>query len=136
MSKGNPFEGRRRWRAKEPKREAGPNARTLTVSAMLRALVILMFGILLIQLINLQIIHGEEYKQQSAINAIREVPTSAARGLIYDRNGTPLVTNSGRFSVTIIPGDLPDEGDDAVYRQISRVIGMPVDEIRARVAAG
>ena len=97
----NPFEGRRRWRAKEPKREAAPNARTLTVSAGLRALIILMFGILVIQLINLQVIHGENYKQQSAINAIREVPTSAARGLIYDREGRPLVSNSARFAATI-----------------------------------
>lgn len=136
MSKGNPFEGRRRWRAKEPKREAAPNARTLTVSAMLRAIIIFMFGILVIQLINLQVIHGEDYKQQSAINAIREVPTSAARGLIYDRNGKPLVSNSARFSVTIIPGDLPDRGDEAVYRMVSDVIGMPTSEIKQSVEDG
>lgn len=136
MSKGNPYEGRRRWRAREPKRESGPNARTLTVSAMLKGLVILMFGILVIQLINLQIIHGEEYKHQSAINAIREVPTAAARGLIYDRNGKALVSNSARFTLTVVPGDLPDGGEEAVYRQISRVIGMPTDEIQAKVQEG
>jgi penicillin-binding protein 2 len=92
-----------------------------------------MFGILVIQLINLQVIHGEDYKQQSAINAIREVPTSAARGLIYDRNGKPLVSNSARFSVTIVPGDLPDQGEEAVYRLISNVIKMPPEEIAQKV---
>lgn len=136
MSKGNPFEGRRRWRAREPKREAAANSRTLTMSATLRALIIFMFGILVIQLINLQVIQGADFKQQAAINAIREVPTSAARGLIYDRNGTPLVSNSARFSATIIPGDLPDRGEEAVYRMISNVIGMPTDEIEQKVADG
>ncbi|MEK7246954.1 MAG: hypothetical protein AAB092_00625, partial [Chloroflexota bacterium] len=136
MSKGNPYEGRRRWRAKEPKREAAPNARALTMSATLRALVIFMFGILIIQLINLQVIQGADFKQQSAINAIREAPTPAARGLIYDRNGKPLVSNSARFSATIIPGDLPDRGEEAVYRMISNVIGMPTEEIEQKVADG
>ena len=136
MSKGNPYEGRRRWRAREPKREAAPNSRTLTMSATLRALVIFMFGILTIQLINLQVIQGADFKQQSAINAIREAPTSAARGLIYDRNGKPLVSNSARFSVTIVPGDLPDRGEEAVYRMISNVIGMPPEEIAQKVTDG
>jgi penicillin-binding protein 2 len=136
MSKRNPFEGRRRWKAREPKRESAPNARTLTVSAGLRALIILMFGILVIQLINLQVIHGENYKQQSAINAIREVPTSAARGLIYDREGRPLVTNSARFAATIIPGDLPEEDPESVYALLGGVIDMPPAEIALRVEAG
>lgn len=136
MSKGNPYEGRRRWRARAPKREAAPNSRTLTMSATLRALVIFMFGVLIIQLINLQVIQGADFKQQSAINAIRETPTPAARGLIYDRNGKPLVSNSARFSVTIIPGDLPDRGEEAVYRMISNVIGMPQEEIAQKVTDG
>jgi penicillin-binding protein 2 len=99
----------------------------------MRALIILMFGILVIQLINLQVIHGENYKQQSAINAIREVPTSAARGLIYDREGRPLVTNSARFAATIIPGDLPEDDEDSVYNLISEIIGVPPAEIALKV---
>jgi penicillin-binding protein 2 len=136
MSKGNPFEGRRRWRAREPKREAPAGARTLTMAAGLRALVILMFGILLIQLINLQVIHGESYKHQSAINAIREVPVPAARGLIYDRNGKPLVSNSARFSATILPGDLPDGDEQSVFSMVGKVIDMPTAEIELKVKAG
>ena len=98
-----PFEGRRRWRSKDPKKERPPGSRVPMMAAMLRALIILMFGILIIQLINLQVIHGAAYKEQSAINAVREVPIPAARGLIYDRNGTLLVENTARFSVTITP---------------------------------
>ncbi len=130
-----PFEGRRRWRAKDPKRERPPGARVPTMAAMLRSLIILMFGILLIQLINLQVIHGESYKEQSAINAVREVSIPAARGLIYDRNGQLLVENAARFSVTITPSDLPDAGPLGVYGRLSEIIQMPVDEIQAKVQA-
>jgi penicillin-binding protein 2 len=108
----------------------------LEMAAILRALVLLMFGALIIQLINLQVINGEEYQERAAINALREVPVPAARGLIYDRNGQPLVENSARFSVTLTPGDLPDRGVAAVYRSLSNSIGMPVEEIEAKVEEG
>ncbi|MFQ5472827.1 MAG: hypothetical protein ACE5FA_08090, partial [Dehalococcoidia bacterium] len=91
--------------------------------ALLRALVILMFGILVVQLVNLQIIKGDAYKEQAAINALREIDVPAARGLIYDRNGTLLVQNEARFAVAIVPGDLPERGQTAVYRMLSGIIG-------------
>lgn len=132
----NPYEGRRRWKAKEPKKERPPEARTPLMAAMLRSLILLMFGVLVVQLINLQVIQGSEFKEQSAINAIREVPLPAARGLIYDRNGKPLVENSARFSVSIVPGDLPDRGEAAVFRQLGEVIGMTPEEVAQKVADG
>ena len=128
-----PFEGRRRWRAREPKKERPAGTRVLTIAASLRALIILMFGVLLIQLINLQVIRGEEFKEQSEINAIREVPVPAARGLIFDRNGLQLVDNSATFSAAIVPGDLPDRGKAAVYRTLSEILGVSVAEIEERV---
>jgi penicillin-binding protein 2 len=130
------FEGRRRWRAKEPRKERTAQGRIATMSAGLRALVILMFGILVIQLVHLQVIKGEEYKEQAEINALREVPIPANRGLIYDRNGQLLVQNAARFSATIIPGDLPDRGQAAVFRSISEVIDVPPEEIERAVEEG
>ena len=106
------------------------------MGAGLRALVILMFGVLLIQLINMQVIKGAEYEDQATINALREVSVPAARGLIYDRNGVLMVQNAARFSVAITPGDLPDRGEAAVYQTISRAIGMPVGEIEQKVREG
>ena len=100
-----PFGGeRRRWKALEPKRERDKHGPDPAMFALLRALVILMFGILALQLINLQVIKGDEYKHRAEINALREVPLSPARGLIYDRAGRPLVQNSARFTATV---DLP-----------------------------
>jgi len=130
------FGDRRRWRAKEPKRERDQNAPPLAMTALLRALVLLMFGVLLVQLINLQVINGSGYRERAEINAIREVPEPAARGLIYDRNGRLLVENTARFSVAIVPGDLPDRGETAIYRLLSSVINVPVPEIQKKVQEG
>ena len=135
------FGERRRWKGDDPKRQGArererPRVYDATLFAALRAAVILLFGILTVQLINLQIIQGEEYKNKAEINALREVPIPAARGLIYDRNGRPLVQNSAKFSAAIVPGDLPDRGETSVYRQVSGIIGVTVDEIRAKVEEG
>jgi len=130
------FGDRRRWRAKAPKRERSQNASPLAMTALLRALVLLMFGILIVQLINLQVINGSGYRERAEINAIRELPAPAARGLIYDRNGRLLVENTARFSVAIVPGDLPNRGETAIYRLLSSVINVPVPEIQKKVQEG
>jgi len=104
--------------------------------AVLRALVLLMFGALTLQLVNLQVINGDDYREQAEINALREVAIPATRGLIFDRNGQPLVQNSARFSVAIVPADLPDRGEVRVYRTLSKVIGMSAEEIERTVTEG
>lgn len=48
--------------------------------------------ILLIQLFNLQILHGEEYRQTSNTRLTRESTLKAARGDLTDRGGNKLVT--------------------------------------------
>lgn len=126
---------RRRTAARKDPRErpvSGGNA----WFALLRALVILMFGVLVIQLVNLQIIQGDEFKHRAEINALREIDVPAARGLIYDRNGTLLVQNQAEFAAAITPGDLPERGAAAVYRMVSDAIRMPIEEIEQEVATG
>jgi penicillin-binding protein 2 len=131
------FGNRRRRRT-----EARKNPREQTVSnagpwfGILRAAVILMFGALIVQLINLQIIQGDEFKHRAEINALREVDVPAARGLIYDRNGALLVQNEAQFAAAITPGDLPEQGELAVYRMVSDVTGVPVEEIEQAIAEG
>ncbi|HET8944407.1 MAG TPA: penicillin-binding protein 2, partial [Dehalococcoidia bacterium] len=98
--------------------------------------VILMFGALILQLVNLQVIKGDEYKERAEINALREVPLLPARGLIYDRNGRPLVQNSARFTATIVPGDLPERGEVAVYRMMEPILQMSVEQIEEKVQEG
>jgi penicillin-binding protein 2 len=130
------FRERRRWRSAKPKVERDRTRGSPAAFAILRALIILMFGALILQLVNLQVLRGAEFKERAEINALREVPLPAARGLISDRNGQPLVENSARFSAAILPGDLPERGETSVYRLLSGVTGVPVEEIDKKVREG
>src|SRR3990172_4315929 len=131
-----PFREHKRWRSAKPKVERDRTGRSPAAFALLRALIILMFGALILQLLNLQVIKGDEFKERAEINALREVPLPSARGLILDRHGQPLVQNSARFSAAIVPGDLPDRGEASVYRLLSGIIDVPVQEIEQRVREG
>ena len=57
--------------------------------------------ILLIQLFNLQIIKGEEYRNQSNTRLTRESVLKAARGNILDRKGYPIVSNTMGFRLDL-----------------------------------
>ena len=64
--------------------------------------------ILIIQLFNLQIVHGAEYREESNTRLTRETTLEAARGEILDRTGTALVTNSTQFSVELYKTKIDD----------------------------
>lgn len=57
-------------------------------------------GILLVNLFLVQIIQGEYYQKLSDSNRIRTQIIHAPRGVIFDRNGTPLVYNTPGFRLT------------------------------------
>ncbi|MCH7578173.1 MAG: hypothetical protein IH822_10360, partial [Chloroflexi bacterium] len=125
----------RRERARQRDKRAPPG-RNHPLFTALRALVILLFGILIVQLVRLQVIDSDDYAHLAEINALREVQIPAARGLILDQDGRPLVRNAARYSAAILPADLPERGEMGVYRQLERVTGVPVDEIERMVLAG
>ena len=64
--------------------------------------------ILIIQLFNLQIVHGAEYREESNTRLTRETTLEAARGEILDRTGTALVTNATKFSVELYKTKIDD----------------------------
>lgn len=57
--------------------------------------------ILLFQLFNLQIVHGEEYRQTSNTRLTRESTLKAARGDVCDANGSKLVTTKIGYSLEL-----------------------------------
>lgn len=57
--------------------------------------------VLIIQLFNLQIIHGAEYRQESNTRLTRESVLEAARGEILDRSGSVLVTSGQKFNLEL-----------------------------------
>lgn len=57
--------------------------------------------ILIIQLFNLQIIHGSKYREESNTRLTRESVLKAARGEILDRLGNSLVTSNQKFNLEL-----------------------------------
>ena len=57
--------------------------------------------ILIVQLFNLQIIHGTEYREQSNTRLTRESTLKAARGNILDRSGNILVSSGQKFDLEL-----------------------------------
>lgn len=57
---------------------------------------------------NLQIVHGEEYREQSNTRLTRESVLRAARGSIKDRTGVELVTNETGFGLELYQTKVDD----------------------------
>ena len=69
---------------------------------------VVLFAALTVQLVRLQVFRHEEFEARATINRIRNITTPAERGLIFDRNGNPLVENVPAFAISVIPADVPD----------------------------
>ena len=54
------------------------------------------------QLVQLQLVNGEDYIRQSAYWLTTTSTVSAARGEILDRYGRPMVTNKTEFSLVLV----------------------------------
>ena len=57
--------------------------------------------ILIMQLFNMQIVHGEEYREQSNTRLTRQSTLEAARGEIVDRSGNVLATVRTSYSIEL-----------------------------------
>ncbi len=91
-----------------------------------RAFVVAAFALLALQSWRLQIVQGEQYREQSERNRFRLRALDAARGVIYDRNGRLLAGNVPSFAVSIVPADLPDEEEEYVFQRLSTLLDIPV----------
>lgn len=88
-------------------------------------LVIVLVFLLILRLWQLQILQGDEYRRLSEANRMRIIDTPAPRGIIFDRNGVPLVKNFPYYSVSLIP----NEFDRSRLHQLSTLLNMPAAEI-------
>lgn len=84
----------------------------------------------------MQLVMGEYYQQQAEDNRIRIVPIMPSRGLIYDRNGQPLVWNAAQYNATITPADLPDENPERVFLALETVLNMTAADIQRQLEEG
>lgn len=67
------------------------------------ASILFLTDILIANLYHLQITRFEDYRTRSNENRIKLVPIAPSRGIIYDRNGTPLALNRTMYQLELIP---------------------------------
>ena len=103
---------------------------------LLGGFALLLFGILTVQLVRLQIFRHEEFVAKAAVNRLRNVDTPPERGLIFDRNGNPLVENVPAFAVTVVPADVPEGQEREVALQLAQLLGLPAFTIETRILEG
>ncbi|WP_145509336.1 peptidoglycan DD-transpeptidase MrdA [Yersinia alsatica] len=70
--------------------------------------ILLLSGILIANLYNLQIVRFEDYRTRSNENRIKLVPIAPSRGMIFDRNGTPLAMNRTIYQLELMPEKIED----------------------------
>ena len=95
--------------------------------------VLVAFTVLLLRLLYLQIVVGEEYRILSLNNRIRLQSIDPPRGLIYDRNNKVLVENRPSFDVTVTLKDARP-----VKKTISKLadyLDVPSEELLQKVSS-
>ncbi|MBI5639798.1 MAG: penicillin-binding protein 2 [Nitrospirae bacterium] len=92
-------------------------------------IIVVGFLILLMRLWQLQILQGEEYRKIAESNRLRIIGVPAPRGIIFDRNGIPLVKNAPYFCASLIPGEF----NAASVPSLARVLNMPEEELARKI---
>jgi len=128
-------------RAPVPVRRDPGKQRVLGMTVGVLAAFLVVIG----QLWYLQVLEGARLQELSDKNRIRIRPVAAPRGVLFDRNGLPLVDNRPAFTLSLIPREIDDrarvlsrvsvllkipyaELDDA----LGRVLGYPLMPVRVR----
>jgi penicillin-binding protein 2 len=91
----------------EKKQREASRARLNTLAGFLLAVLLCYAGVLY----NTQIVHGQEYLEQSVRTITKQETVEASRGIITDRYGRELVSNRQTYNLTFDAGLLND-GDD------------------------
>ncbi len=94
-----------------------------------RLLLVLVFAALTVQLWRLQIVNTGAYLDAANGNRLRLTSIQPLRGVIYDRNMTPLAVNSAAFAVKVTEADLPGNRRTEVLAETERLLGMAPGEI-------
>lgn len=97
-------------------------------------LLLLGLSVLLAKSFYLQVIKGNYYFSLAEENRTKTEYTKADRGIIYDRNGEPLVQNVFGFSLVIVPADLPkDDKRSEVINTAAYLAGITSQEIEDKL---
>lgn len=112
----------------------------VTEAAVFQKQYLIVIGVMLIMLMayvlrlwQLQVLEGARYRYQSENNRIRLEDIPAPRGLIFDRNGVPIVENRPAYHLLLIREDVHDM--DGTIRELAKLTGKTPQELMAVIDA-
>jgi penicillin-binding protein 2 len=116
---------------------ATPKARWSTRLVAVASIGVLVIGVLAVKLAELQLTDGASLAGMARANTVHRVVLEADRGIIYDRHGAPLVTNSPAWSLEVVPAELPlDSRSRAIeLAELARMTGRSEPEVAATLEA-
>ena len=88
---------------------------------------LLLTGILVARLFDLQVLQSEYFQTRANDNRMRVMPVAPVRGLIYDRHGALLAQNKPAFMLEVVPEQVKDL--DALLEQLSKVVQLTDQDI-------
>ena len=97
------------------------------------AIMLLLMMIYMVRLWHLQVLQGESYRFQSENNRIRIEEIAAPRGIIFDRNGVPIVENRPAYNLVIIREDISDL--EGTVKELARLCERSPDEFFSIIEA-
>jgi penicillin-binding protein 2 len=108
----------------------------VTEAAVFQKQYLIVVGVMLIVLMayvlrvwHLQVLEGTKYRYQSENNRIRLEDIPAPRGLIFDRNGIPLVENRPAYHLLLIREDIQDL--EGTIKEVARLCERTPQELFA-----
>jgi cell division protein FtsI/penicillin-binding protein 2 len=110
-----------KWQARWAAIKAAPRV------VVVGLIILCVFAVFVQRLWYLQFTRGEYYRGRADRQRLRAVSLPAARGIVYDRDGTPLVRNVPGFDVMLVPAYLPDDevAAEAVLIRLAMLLDMP-----------
>lgn len=85
-------------------------------------LVFLFFAAIILRLAFVQLVEGEQYRHELEKFSIRELPISAPRGRILDKNGTVLVSNKPVYTVQYVEEQGQDIDEEKVADRLAKIL--------------
>ncbi len=96
---------------------------------VIKFVLILVGAVILCRLVDLQLINGNMYKEQSEKKMLRETVIEAPRGEIYDRNGIILATNKLAYDVVIYKVGLANDELNQMLHKVINILEKNNDEL-------
>jgi len=116
-------------------RRIGTSVKTRTLQVALM-LMMLSLSAVAVRAAQVQVVKGEHYAELAEGNRSRIEWVPAERGVMFDRNGEPVVGNAPRFTVTVTPADLPRDPAERrlAIGRMSEMLGITPRDIEEHLA--